>query len=244
MGAYATWGPRQLVIGVVVVVLLFLLFSAAIAGPPILIAGEDSWESLLGQAVASVVWEASMIYVVYRIVRSRRAGWRELGFRRPEGAVTPHDHPFWGVVAVVLIAYVASLIAVSGYMLVINTLGLDELLPEPQIPEALYDHAWLVAVFGVAVVAIAPFAEEVFFRGFLYGGLRRSWRVPLAALVSGVVFSSAHGDPGLIVPFTLVGAILALTYERTGTIFGSMGVHFLFNLGSFAALVFFPELRD
>jgi membrane protease YdiL (CAAX protease family) len=64
-----------------------------------------------------------------------------------------------------------------------------------------------------------------------------------AALASGFIFSLAHGNVGLIIPFTLVGAILAYTYERSGTIFASMGVHFVFNTVSFTLILLFPELR-
>ena len=98
-------------------------------------------------------------------------------------------------------------------------------------------------MIGVAVVGAAPFAEELFFRGFLYGGLRRRLSVLPAALLSGVLFAIAHLDPGLIVPFTLVGFVLAFTYERTGTLVAPIGVHFVFNLLSFLALLLVPDAR-
>ncbi|HWO72064.1 MAG TPA: CPBP family intramembrane glutamic endopeptidase, partial [Dehalococcoidia bacterium] len=81
------------------------------------------------------------------------------------------------------------------------------------------------------------------FRGFLYGGLRQRLAMPVAALASGGLFSLAHGDPGLVVPFTLVGAVLAYIYERTGTLLASIGTHFTFNALSFLILVLVPGAR-
>jgi membrane protease YdiL (CAAX protease family) len=84
---------------------------------------------------------------------------------------------------------------------------------------------------------MAPISEEIFFRGFLFGGLSRYMSFLPAGLLSGIIFASAHAQSGLIIPFTIVGMILAATYRRTGMIYTSMGVHFLFNAISFTALV-------
>jgi membrane protease YdiL (CAAX protease family) len=37
--------------------------------------------------------------------------------------------------------------------------------------------------------------------------------------------------------------LLAFIYERTGTLWASIGVHFCFNLITFIVLVFVPEAR-
>jgi membrane protease YdiL (CAAX protease family) len=47
----------------------------------------------------------------------------------------------------------------------------------------------------------------------------------------------AHTQLGLIIPFAAIGFILAFLYQRTGSIFVSMSLHFLFNLISFTLLV-------
>jgi membrane protease YdiL (CAAX protease family) len=93
--------------------------------------------------------------------------------------------------------------------------------------------AFVGAAFLVCVVA--PVAEELFFRGFLFGGLRRHGLV-VAALVSGTAFGLAHvaSSPiGFIVPLAALGVILALLYERTGSLYPSMGLHALNNSVAF-----------
>ena len=85
--------------------------------------------------------------------------------------------------------------------------------------------------------------EEIFFRGFLFGGTRPLIGAMLAALITGFLFSLAHYNPGLVLPFTLIGALLALSYHRSGTLFVPIGAHFFFNLVSFSILAFVPEAR-
>ena len=79
--------------------------------------------------------------------------------------------------------------------------------------------------------------------GFSLGYFGRHRSAGSGIGVSGFVFSLAHQDVGLIIPFTLVGIVLAYTYEKTGTLFGSISVHFVFNLVSFALLLLVPDFR-
>lgn len=62
----------------------------------------------------------------------------------------------------------------------------------------------------LSVGVIAPFAEELLFRGVIFAGLAQ--RLPLywAAAISGVIFGAAHLDPWSIVPLAVVGTGLAL----------------------------------
>jgi membrane protease YdiL (CAAX protease family) len=93
------------------------------------------------------------------------------------------------------------------------------------------DSAAAFAAAGFLVCVVAPVAEELFFRGFLFGALRRRGLV-VATLVSGVAFGLAHvaSSPiGFIVPLAALGIILALLYERTGSLYPSMGLHALNN---------------
>lgn len=90
-----------------------------------------------------------------------------------------------------------------------------------------------MALVGAAVLVgvVAPIAEEMFFRGFLFGALRRHG-LPVAAGVGGLVFGLAHvaSSPiGFIVPLTALGVILCLLYERTGSLYPSIALHCVNN---------------
>ncbi len=100
-------------------------------------------------------------------------------------------------------------------------------------------HGWSALWFGVIACVFAPIVEEFAFRGFLFNALLRYVPVPAAAIVSGLVFGSAHGSWSALVPLAGVGIVLAIVYYRTGSLSASMIAHSVFNLiGVVSFLVF------
>lgn len=79
----------------------------------------------------------------------------------------------------------------------------------------------LVAIIGV----IGPIAEEVFFRGFAYTAFKRrfggAWAVPLSAFV----FAVMHGNPVGLIPIFMVGLVLAVLFQRSGSLAAPIGLH-------------------
>ena len=240
----APWGVRDMVIGTGAVLIVFFILAAAIIYPVSQRYGEDSQEALLASGVTVALWDIGMIVIVYFLVRRHGAGWRELGFRPPGPGLISHiDNRWLGMLGLVFTGYLVSIAAVNLYGVLVEFAGLEDLLPSQQIPEEYYEHGLPLLVLGLAVVIAAPIAEEVFFRGFLFGGLIARMAFLPAALISGVIFAMAHTDPGLVIPFAIVGGVLAYIYRRSGSLFTAIGVHFLFNFVSFMLLVFVPEAR-
>lgn len=84
----------------------------------------------------------------------------------------------------------------------------------------------------VLLIAIAaPASEELCFRGMLFGGLRRRLPAVAAALISAVVFGGLHAFTGVsaVPPLIAFGFILALLYEKTGSIVPGILLHALNN---------------
>lgn len=94
----------------------------------------------------------------------------------------------------------------------------------------------LLALLLGAVVA--PVAEEIFFRGFIYGGMRNLWGVGWGMVVSSVVFALVHITPGVLVPIFVIGLVLAYLYERTGSLWPSIILHALVNAVAFLGAYF------
>lgn len=90
----------------------------------------------------------------------------------------------------------------------------------PLLPAAI-----LVGVLGIAI----PVAEELLFRGVLFGYLRRRWGLLIASLGSAVLFGLAHGIASAL-PTVLLGLYLAWQRERDGSLLGPMLLHALNNL--------------
>ena len=54
-----------------------------------------------------------------------------------------------------------------------------------------------IAIFAVlAIIVLAPIAEEIFFRGFFFAGLRTRWSLWPSALLSGAIFGLVHAPTG------------------------------------------------
>jgi len=153
----------------------------------------------------------------------------------------------------------ALLLAVlSGLVLSLLLNGGNELLSrtsliqfhDTDIERALVPHGAAEFLASVAVVAVfAPFVEEFFFRGLLYGWLRQRNGVWLSAVVSGVLFAAAHGHmfvhPGAqgwlyTAELALAGVVLALWVARTGSLRTSFATHAAYNAAAIAFSVLLP----
>ncbi len=85
------------------------------------------------------------------------------------------------------------------------------------------------------VILLAPFVEEVLFRGLVFGNLKAKSRI-LAYVVSCALFALMHvwqfavvqRDVTyflLMVQYLVPGLVLAWVYDRTGTLWTSIGLH-------------------
>ena len=86
----------------------------------------------------------------------------------------------------------------------------------------------------------APVAEEIFFRGFMFAGIRAHGSFVVAALVSSGIWGLFHytGSEGwpVVLQLSVFGVILAAVYERTGSIRPTIAFHTLNNAIAFAVL--------
>jgi uncharacterized protein len=89
----------------------------------------------------------------------------------------------------------------------------------------------LLALLAGAIVA--PLAEEVFFRGFLYAGLRSRLGLAWGLILSGAIFAVVHVIPGVIPPIFFMGVLFALLYEVTGSIWPCIALHSAVNALAF-----------
>jgi uncharacterized protein len=87
----------------------------------------------------------------------------------------------------------------------------------------------LILLVGGIVV---PIGEELLFRGILFAWLRR-WGLPLSVAVSSLIFGIFHGFSIVFVAAAILGAMLALLYEWSGSLWPPIIAHASNNLISF-----------
>ena len=81
----------------------------------------------------------------------------------------------------------------------------------------------------LALVFIAPIAEEIIMRGWLYGKLRSQLKAPLAMLLVSVLFGVLHGQWNVAITTFALSMVLCSLREITGTIWSGMLLHILSN---------------
>jgi membrane protease YdiL (CAAX protease family) len=148
------------------------------------------------------------------------ADWRIVGLDRSTWATGWR----WGMAGAGLFAVLASAGAV-----VLVLMGIDPLaLIHTPLPPTMIEKALFIVVGGI----IAPIAEELLFRGFIYTYCRR-WGILAALILSTAVFAALH-LPGLPLTQIVGGLAFALAYEVSGSLIAAILIHSLGNLAIFA----------
>jgi membrane protease YdiL (CAAX protease family) len=201
---------RKLTAWVILVSALALLAYAARAGggkPP-----KDA-AYLYSTAASGLVQYAIILLVVLAITRPE---WSLLALRRPTG----WSRTLGAMVFVFLAVYAASAV-VSAF---------GDPGREQGLTPAGWDSSRAVpfAVNFFVFVAVAPFVEELTFRGLGYSLLEPLGRLT-AVLWVGVAFGLAHGLLEGLPILIVFGCGLAWLRERSGSVYPGMAVHATFN---------------
>jgi membrane protease YdiL (CAAX protease family) len=110
--------------------------------------------------------------------------------------------------------------------------------PPGPIEQLPLDFTPPVIVAGaILVVGITPVAEEIFFRGFLFGGLRGKFPFLPSAAISAGGFAILHPPLQLMIIIFFVGFGLAALYEWRGSLVVSIAAHMAFNLIGYTFIV-------
>jgi membrane protease YdiL (CAAX protease family) len=117
---------------------------------------------------------------------------------------------------------------IAGISFVILSLfGLNPLdMIQVQLPAGIV----VVMMYVIISVFIGPVAEEVFFRGIIYGFFRR-WGIIAALVASSLLFILAHAAiRGVPIPQVVGGIVFALAYEIEGSLVVPITIHILGNM--------------
>ncbi|MGK0467840.1 lysostaphin resistance A-like protein [Clostridium sp.] len=87
------------------------------------------------------------------------------------------------------------------------------------------------SVLGViSVVLIIPILEEVLFRGLIYNELKTHLNIVIAIILQSLIFAIAHGNMLQGIYAFIMGAVVAIIYDKTGSIFAPILFHVMYNL--------------
>jgi len=173
------------------------------------------------------VWEILWLAFIYVTVSKKyqRRFWQALKWVRD-------PHP-----AVIYLAGGAGLAV--GAQLTMNLFPTEKHLPIEKLftsPESGY----LLAVFGICV---APFVEELVFRGFFYPVFERLWGLAAAVILTALLFAAIHvpqlsGGWEEITAIFVVGLIFSYCRGKTRSLLPPFLMHLAYNAALFVSLYF------
>lgn len=213
------------VLGWTLAALIAYLLFAVIAGA---ITGEDeSSSALLIRLIVGSIAATVIGFIVVPALALRRQATRAI---QPPGWTRPTASDV-GLAALILIGSYGALLI---YIVIVEAIGADDLVPQSTIENDDFRQTALVAaVTGLLVIGVAPFAEEFLFRRFLLGGLRAAWGAWPALLLSAALFSVLHADLGSMIPFAIIGLIFGYAYLRAESLTAPTIAHLVFNIIGF-----------
>ena len=213
--------------------------------------------NLLSGVIGGSVFATTMAALVYTlaIVIVIGAPWKLLGNRTTKDELGLTRLPSWLDIAMAPAGFIVYLLF-AGIVLSLVT-GVFPGFDADEAQDVGFENlsrSYEYILAFMTLVVIAPIAEELLVRGYLYGKLRKIMPVVGAVIVSAILFSILHiglidadGNfalTGLNVALNVLplGIVLALLREKTGSIWASVLLHMIKNGVAFYFLFVNPAI--
>ncbi len=163
-----------------------------------------------------------LIPVWYFTIHKYQATWADLGLRRFQPQA-------------VGIGCGLMFLSLLFNLIYATFLGIFNLEIQPDI-DHIFDGSGYPFILLLGGAIVAPIVEEIFFRGFVFAGLRNRWDWKIAALMSGGIFAMVHILPTSYAPIFILALIFAFLYQISGSIWPAILMHMLTNTIALSAV--------
>lgn len=174
--------------------------------------------------------------LILLFLHNQKTTWKKaFGFCRSSFVTHGLHGILWG-----LTAFPVSLVLLEALEFLLESIGLA---PETQtVVKMLQDggtHAiGQVIAIGVLSIIVAPFVEEILFRGILYIHIRDIGFPIVAICVSALIFGVVHGNTLVFIPLVLFATFLTFLYEKYADLTVCIFAHSAFNSANFILALF------
>jgi len=194
----------------------------------------NSQSNLAILVVSMLTFHGVSMVLVNVFLRQHQISWREaFGFKayRLGRALL-----FAGIVALLVLPIALSLGQLSAKVLTVfhRPVKLQQAVESLQAAGSLSERFY----FGIAAILVAPFVEEVIFRGILYPTIKQCGFPRLALWGTSLFFAATHANMMTLLPLTFLALILTLLYETTDNLLAPVVTHSLFNATNFFWLLY------
>lgn len=192
--------------------------------------------SIFNATAAAIIYALSIALVigVPWLIKRRATTREELGLHRLPSWMDIIWAPAGMVVYLILTTLVMSF-AVQ-YLTFINF----EQAQDTGFAEITTQFEYILAF--VSLVIIAPFAEEVLFRGYLFGKLRKYVPLWLAILVTSALFAAVHGQWNVALDVFVLSVVMCLLRVVSKSLWPTILLHMMKNGIAYYFLFINPAL--
>lgn len=178
------------------------------------------------------ILEVSVVGVVYVLALAITVGVPWLMYRRTTSrkVIGLQALPTWKDLGLAPLGFVLYFIVSSALVYIISQLvpWLD-LTQAQEIGFTNLSQRFEYFLAFLSLVVIAPVAEEVLFRGYLYGKLRNTVPIWVAILIVSIVFAVIHGQWNVGIDVFILSVVACVLREVTGSIWAGILLHMLKN---------------
>ena len=210
-------GIKWKLIDMIIIWSLFFIIS--------LIITTVSGRLFLGMAIADIIMASLVGYVVmfkYRLKVS------SLGFKKTRFKMTA-SYCLIGTIIVIAFNFIYEF-CLNRFFHIQYSQAVSQLILSIKTKQALFFPVLFITIIG-------PFCEEVFFRGFLYNGIKKYLGITPSIILSALLFALIHLEWMVMIPIAFTGAAYAYLYEKSGSLWASIVSHVLTNSGAVALLL-------
>lgn len=148
------------------------------------------------------------------------------------------NHFFAGIASI--IGYLIFSVGFSSLLNIVLPENLSDLIRKMSSEHNLifdkflfHSNIYIVLITSLMLVFVAPFTEEILFRGFLLTPLENALNKRKAIALSAALFALVHMNPAIFVHLFILGIILGYFAAYTKNIFVPIFIHLLNNLFAF-----------
>lgn len=226
--------PAWVFFGFMLAQALVLALIAALSAAGVPLANID--EAVFSTVVGAVIYALTLLIVIgvpYAIKRSRTT-WEQLGLQR-----LPVWRDVWivPIAAIVYLVLSAVLVAVASVSLTFIDFNQTQDTGFTGVASQLG-----IALAFISLVVVAPVAEEILFRGYLFGKLRAYAPVWLAVGIVSALFALVHFQWNVAIDVFALSIVLCLVRIFSGSLWPSIFLHMLKNGLAFYLLFINPAL--
>jgi membrane protease YdiL (CAAX protease family) len=230
------WRPEQ------VLLLLIRLFASLFLGMALVgLLDSTHWLAptqlkLATLGISLLSFHGAALYLTHRFLQQEGMTWSQaFGFRSPRLGRTM-GLTLLVAVAVLPVAWELGEISAK----VMNALHIKPVVQDPVQMLQGADTLQMQLYIGLLAVVVAPFAEEVVFRGLIYPTLKQHGFRGLGLWGTSLLFAGVHHNAMVLLPLMFLAIVWTLLYESTDNLLAPVVAHSIFNFANYFLVVIQP----